>query len=118
MAQTFTVLFVDDDDLVRAPVAELLRRHGLRVITAKSAVEAMRILAQEQVDILFTDIFMPDGDGIELAKQAQQLRPGIRVMFATAYFPRAADAAQLGKVLFKPMRAQQIEAAIDEVLRS
>ena len=37
-------------------------------------------------------------------------------MFATAYFSRAADAAQLGKVLFKPMRAQQIEDAIDDVL--
>src|SRR5215469_9000721 len=118
MARAFTVLFVDDDPLVRPPIAEILRAHGLRVLTANSAVEAMRIIAQAEVDVLFTDVVMPDGDGIELAKQAKQLRPGLQVIFATAYFSRAADAARLGKVLFKPMRAHQIEAAIDDALHS
>jgi DNA-binding NtrC family response regulator len=116
MAQAFTILFVDDDDLVRSPIAELLKGYGLRVLTASSALEAMRILAQEHVDVLFTDVVMPDLNGIELAKQAKQLRPSLRVMFATGYFSRAADAAQLGKVLFKPMRARQIEDAINDVL--
>jgi two-component SAPR family response regulator len=118
MAQTFTVLFVDDDELVRVPIAELLTRQGLRVVTASSAIEAMRILAQEHVDVLFTDVVMPDVNGIELATQAKHLRPNIQVMFATGYFSRAADAAQLGKVLFKPMRARQIEDAIDDLVRS
>jgi YesN/AraC family two-component response regulator len=76
----------------------------------------MRVLAQERVDVLFTDIVMPDKDGIELARQAQQLQPGIRLMFATGYFSRAATAAQLGKLLFKPLRAKEIEAALKDVL--
>ena|SRR5215831_10136149 len=117
MAQAFTVLFVDDDNLVRPAIAGVLKWRDLRVLTASSAVEAMRILGQEHVDVLFTDVVMPDCDGIELAKQAKQLRPHLEVIFATAYFSRAADAAQLGKVLFKPLRAHQIEDAIDEVLR-
>ena len=116
MAQAFTILFVDDDDLVRSPIAELLSGYGLRVLAASSAVEAMRILSQEHVDVLFTDIVMPDVNGIELAKQAKLLRPDLRIVFATAYFSRAADAAQLGKVVFKPMRAHQIEDTINEVL--
>ena len=118
MAQAFTVLFVDDDDLVRAPITELLTRYGWRVLTASNAVAAMRILAQEHVDVLFTDVVMPDVNGIELAKEAKKLRPNLRVMFTTGYFSRAADAAALGKVLFKPMRARQIEDAIDELLRA
>ena len=118
MARAFTVLFVDDDDMVRPPIVELLKAHGLRILSATSAIEAMRILAQDHVDVLFTDVVMPDVNGIELANQAKQLRPGIRVLFTTGYFSRAADAARLGKVLFKPVRAHQIEDAIDEVLRA
>jgi two-component system cell cycle response regulator CpdR len=118
MAQTITVLFVDDDELVRAPVAEILRRAGFRVFVAASAPEAVRILVREHVDVLFTDVVMPDLNGIELALHAKQLQPDINVMFATGYFSRAADAAQLGKVLFKPMRAQQIEDALHDVLHA
>ncbi len=118
MAQAFTILFVDDDELVRAPVAEILSGAGFRVLVAGSASEAVRVLVREHVDVLFTDVVMPDLNGIELALHAQQLQPGIRVMFATGYFSRAADAAQLGKVLFKPMRAQQIEDALNDVLRA
>lgn len=116
MGSKFAVLFVDDDDLVRAPVAELLRLCGLRVLAANGAAEALAILAREHVDALFTDVVMPDMDGIELAKRAQALRPEIRVLFATAYYSRAADASRIGKVLFKPVRAHQLEHAFDDLM--
>jgi len=88
MAQALTVLLVDDDDLARESLTRLLEAHGCRVHVAASALEAMRILAQEHVDVLFTDIIMPDQDGIELAKQAKLLRPDLRVMFATGYYSK------------------------------
>ncbi len=116
MAQAYTVLLVDDDDLVRSSLMRLLEAHGCRVFVAASAVEAMRILAQESVDVLFTDIVMPDQDGIELAKQAKKLQPDLRIMFATGYFSRAASAERLGKLLFKPLRADEVQAALDDVL--
>jgi CheY-like chemotaxis protein len=116
MVPTFTILFVDDDDLVRAPLAALLKLHGVSVLTATSAIEAMGILAQKRVDVLFTDIVMPGQDGIELANQAKELQPHIRVMFATGYFSRAASAEQVGKLLFKPLRAEEVEAALKDVL--
>ena len=118
MAQAYTVLFVDDDELVRAPVAEILKHAGFRVFVAGSAPEAVRILVKEHVDVLFTDVVMPDLNGIELAIHAKQLQPGIHVMFATGYFSRAYDAGALGKVLFKPMRMEQIEDALYDVLRA
>ena len=118
MRSAFTVLFVDDDDLVRAPVAELLRVYGVRVLAASGAAEALAILEREHVDLLFTDVVMPDIDGIELAKRAQARQPGIRVLFATGYYSRAADATRLGKVLFKPVRARQLEDAFDDLLGS
>jgi DNA-binding NtrC family response regulator len=116
MAQAVTILFVDDDNAVREPVAALLRAEGFHVIEAESALEAMRIIAQAHVDVLFTDIVMPDRDGIELAKQVRQLRPGIRVIFATGYYSQARNAETLGKLLFKPVRAQEIRRALAEAL--
>jgi YesN/AraC family two-component response regulator len=116
MAQPFTVLIVDDDDLVRGTLTGIVEAKGLRVLAAKSAVEAMRIIAREQVDVLFTDIVMPDQTGIELAREAKKLRPDIQVMFTTGYFSRAKAASELGALLFKPMRAHEIEAELDRFL--
>src|SRR5262249_4150884 len=83
---------------------------------AESAMAATRILAQKHVDVLFTDIVMPGADGIELAKQAKKLQRGIQIIFSTGYFSRVADALRVGKLLTKPMRAAQIETALQEVL--
>ena len=116
MTRPLTVLFVDDDLAVRAPVADLLRSEGFNVLTAGSSLAAIPILAREHIDVLFTDIVMPDQDGIELAKQARALQPHIRVVFATGYFSRGASAEKIGKLLFKPVRAQEIGAAISEAL--
>jgi YesN/AraC family two-component response regulator len=118
MAQEVTVLLVDDDSLVRESITRIIKAKGFRVVAAASAIEAMRILAQEQVDVLFTDIVMPELDGLELAKRAKKLRPNLQIIFATGYFLRAAAASQLGSLLFKPMRAHDIEAALDEVLHN
>ena len=115
MAQALTVLLVDDDDLARDSLTRLLEAHGCRVHVAASALEAMRILAQEHVDVLFTDIIMPDQDGIELAKQAKLLRPDLRVMFATGYYSKAADTAGLGVLLFKPIRDRDLGAILASV---
>ncbi|HEV2547415.1 MAG TPA: response regulator [Stellaceae bacterium] len=116
MAETVTVLFVDDDDQVRAPVAELLRCEGFRVFAAASALEAMRILAREPIDILFTDVVMPGQNGLELAKQARALQPKIRILFATGYYSQAANAEQMGRLLFKPVRTDEMRAALREAL--
>ena len=113
MAQPFTVLIVDDDDLVRGTLVGIVEAKGIRVLAANSAVEAMRIIAQQHVDVLFTDIVMPDQNGIELAREAKKLRPDIHVMFTTGYYSRAREASELGPLLYKPMRAHEIEAELD-----
>lgn len=114
MAATITVLFVDE---VREPVTELLRREGFRVLAAGSALEAMRILASEPIDILFTDVVMPGQDGLTLAKQARALQPAIRVLFATGYYSQAAKAEEMGRLLFKPIRADEMRTALREAMR-
>ena len=117
MAQTVTVLFVDDEDEARAPLAARARMEGYRALEACNTPEALRVLAQEHIDVLFTDVEMPGPDGIELAERARHLQPHIQVIFATGYLLRAATADKLGKVLFKPVRAKDILGALSELPR-
>jgi two-component system cell cycle response regulator CpdR len=118
MTQVPTVIFVDDEDDVRAPLAALMRIEGYRVLEARNTHEALRVLAREHVDVLLTDIVMPEADGIELAERARQMQPHIRVLFATGYLARAVTADKLGTVLFKPVRLKDILGALDEVMHA
>src|SRR4029453_1100232 len=79
------VLFVDDDALVRAGTAELLRAGGADVQEAESETEALALLSADAVDVLLTDVSLPGGSGVELALAARRQHPGLRGVFATAY---------------------------------
>jgi CheY-like chemotaxis protein len=112
MTLALTVLFAEDDMPVRACIAQALSLRGFRVLVAENGYEALRLLTQENVDVLFTDIIMPGLDGVELAERAKRLRPELKVLFATGYACKASKAPRLGKVLFKPLRAQEIDAEL------
>jgi CheY-like chemotaxis protein len=116
MAAPYTILFVEDDTPVRESTAQLLAAKGFRLLVAESGYEALRLIAEQHVDVLFTDIVMYGMDGIELAKKARLHQPDIKVMFMTAYYSRATEATQLGKLLFKPVRIAQLEAELNELL--
>jgi len=86
-----TILVVEDDVLIRMPIADYLRDCGYRVIEAVSADEAMSVLMHQetQVDIVFSDIEMPGStDGFGLSKWIRDNRPGIDVIL-TGTVPRA-----------------------------
>jgi DNA-binding NtrC family response regulator len=115
MSEPFTILFVEDDTGVRDSTEQLLAAKGFRLLVASNGNQAIRLLAEHHVDVLFTDIVMPDLDGIALAKAAKRLRPDLKIMFMTAYYSRAAEATELGYLLFKPVRHAQITEALDRL---
>jgi PAS domain S-box-containing protein len=83
---TETILVVEDDSDVRAYLADVLRGLDYRVIAAPNAEAALDLLRSDRtVDLLLTDIIMPGWNGRELAKEAEGLRPGIRVLYMTGY---------------------------------
>jgi CheY-like chemotaxis protein len=84
MSPPFTVLFVEDDAGVRESTAALLAHHGVRLFVARDGYEALDVIAQEHVDVLFTDVVMPDLNGIDLAKRALGHQPDLKVIFMTA----------------------------------
>lgn len=118
MPPLLSILVVEDDTAVRDLVLRMLSEKGLGVLTASTAYEALNILRERSVDLLFTDIIMPGMDGVQLAKEAQRLRPGLKVLFATGYARLATtrDAIRYGRVLYKPLRETELVQAVEQVL--
>lgn len=69
------ILLVEDDVALSRTLAEYLRRHGYTVELAHQGREAMRLLAKQRVALVISDIFMPDGDGIELLSLLRRCTP-------------------------------------------
>jgi CheY-like chemotaxis protein len=111
-----TIVFAEDDALLRHTVSEILRGSGYVVETATCGAAALDLLASlPHVDLLLTDVMMPGGmNGVELALAARRSRPGLRVMFATGYsdqdvlthWPEALD------VMSKPFALEQLVSRI------
>lgn len=115
-----TVLVVEDNNEIRALVANQLRRLGYEVIEAIDPADALAILRSPQhVDLLFTDVVMPGGlSGPDLAQQAKTLRPGLKVIF-TSGFPDIGNGErpQTGMLLKKPYRSLELARTLEEVLQ-
>ena len=80
------ILVVEDDPGVRAVSVEALRELGYRVVEADGAAAALeQIAAHPDIDLMFTDIVMPEVNGAKLAEAARLLRPGLKVLFTTGY---------------------------------
>jgi CheY-like chemotaxis protein len=80
------ILVVEDEDQVREVSIATLEDLGYRVLAAGGAAEAMRRLREgPAIDLLFTDVVMPDTDGRRLATQALAQRPDLKVLYTTGY---------------------------------
>jgi nitrogen-specific signal transduction histidine kinase/CheY-like chemotaxis protein len=122
-----TILFVEDDELVRAHTEIQLRSLGYDVVTAEHAKAAIGLVdAGCKPDLLFTDMVMPGGlNGRELALQLRQHWPGLRVLYTSGYAHGAFDAvdataggdpANAAPILAKPYRRRDLAAKVREVL--
>lgn len=79
------VVFVEDDDLVRASTAELMRTLGMEVLEARNDTEAMAALRGDGIDVLLTDVGLGGVSGVDLAIDACRLLPALRVIFLSGY---------------------------------
>ena len=93
-ARHATILVVEDDDIVRGLVLEVLDDLGLSSITASNGPAGLEILqSRQQVDLLITDIGLPGLNGRQIADAARLLRPSLKVLFMTGYAETAATAS-------------------------
>jgi CheY-like chemotaxis protein len=105
-----TILFVEDEPLVRTHMAECLRECGYRVHEAADAREAMAALRSNfPVDLVLTDVALPRGmSGIELARWIGRNRPSINVLVASGACPEAARECPEARFLPKPYSHREL----------
>ena len=105
-----TVLIAEDDPDVLTIATETLRLLGYELYTATNAAEALAILNRgTPIDILFTDIVMPNGiNGIALAREARRLRPNLRVLLASGYSRERMEADEDMAFIAKPYRMPEL----------
>ncbi len=114
-----TILVVEDDRAVRRFVEQALSRLGYRVLSASNGIEALALLAGEQrVDLLLTDVVMPQMGGPALVGRARAVRPELRCLYITGFSPDRAvgDDAGVHGVLMKPFTVEQLAARLRDAL--
>ncbi len=114
------ILIVDDEQSMREVLAILLKKEGFEVLTAGSRAEAASALARNAVDMVLTDVRLPDGDGIEILRHVKAAAPETVVIVMTGY-GTAADAVAARKLgalayLFKPFDVDEVRIVIRDAL--
>lgn len=117
------VLVVEDEERVRAYSVEALKELGYNVLSAPSGSQALKIISENPaIDLLFTDIVMPEMNGRELSDRALKLRPSLKVLFTTGYTRNAVvhnGVLDPGTAfLQKPFTVDQLALKIRSVLDS
>ncbi|HZM48046.1 MAG TPA: PAS domain S-box protein [Burkholderiales bacterium] len=114
------VLVVEDEDVVRLLVAEVLGDLGFRALEATDGPSAVRILQSSQrIDLLITDIGLPDVDGRQVADAGRIKRPHLKVLFMTGYAETAASDEILDKgmeLISKPFTMDSLSAKIRQMM--
>jgi len=121
LSGTGTILLVEDEEAVRLFSARALRNKGYKVIEARSGRAALDIMSQtsDRIDLLITDVVMPEIDGPALVEGFRAARPGLKVIFISGYAETAlkipAGAANM-HFLAKPFSLKQLAGKVKDVL--
>ena len=120
-----TILLVEDEEVVRALVRNLLVRSGYRVIDAATGPRALELWNSHgrEIDLLVTDLIMPDGmSGSDLAERLRREQPALRVIFTSGYSPEvlgpSSELREGAHFLAKPFDLEELTIAVRAALDS
>jgi ATP-dependent Lon protease len=116
------VLVVDDEDVARKNLAHALAKEAYDVITASNGEEALDAIARTEVDVVITDLRMPQLDGLALLEKLGTRWPDTKIIMVTGYatVPSAVDAMKRGAFSYiaKPFRLDEVREAVRNALES
>ena len=115
------VLLAEDDPSVRKLVSTELERRGFTVIVAEDGRAALESFThhKDRIDLIVTDVVMPRMNGADLAKAAEKIRPGVKILFISGHPERAGvglDPAGVTNLLMKPFTADTLATRIKELI--
>jgi DNA-binding NtrC family response regulator len=115
------ILIVDDDESMRRMIAEVLSAAGYAVSEASTGKQALRLLTEQDIQLVLTELVMPETEGLQLIQQMHKAEPDVRVI-AMSGSPRAATYLSVARALgaraalHKPLPVDQLLQTIHEVL--
>jgi len=116
-------LIIDDEPAVRKALRPYFERAGYQVAEAGDGRTGLRFHAAAPADVIITDIFMPDFDGIETIRELRRVAPGVKVIVvsggdSTGTLNLLDDAKLLGadRAFHKPLRPEELLGAVREML--
>lgn len=115
------ILVAEDDPSMRQFIVSALERVGHRVISAADGLEALQALEQSpDIHVLLADIVMPGMDGIELARQAGNRWPSLKIMFITGFagvsMGEKPGETSPARILSKPFHLGDLVKQVDDLL--
>jgi two-component system cell cycle sensor histidine kinase/response regulator CckA len=113
-----TVLIVDDEDLLLTMGQAILSHYGYHVLTANSGAKALELLARSDraVDLLITDLVMPNMSGRELVEQVRRLLPFTRILCTSGYVRPTSEEQHNAAYLQKPFTSQELLRKVKQAL--
>ena len=118
-ASPFVILYVEDNDYIREAFAELLATAERRIVCVADGAGAREAMREQDVDLLMTDINLPDGSGLDVARDALRQNPALPVIVCSGH--EVSDVARsLGPTahpLRKPVDLDEFEALVDRLAR-
>jgi CheY-like chemotaxis protein len=115
-----TILVVDDEPGIRSVLKRFLAKSGYTVLESPNGRDALEQLRQCKVDLLISDIVMPERDGLEVLRSLRKEFPGLRVIIISGAFEgrflRIAEMLGARATLHKPLRLNLLLDAVRQVL--
>jgi two-component system cell cycle sensor histidine kinase/response regulator CckA len=117
---TGRVLLVEDEDAVRSFAVRALSRQGYEVLEAASGAEALKVMAKAQgkVDLVVSDVIMPEMDGPTMLKELRKTKPDLKIIFVSGYpddaFRKSLNPDEQFAFLPKPFTLPQLAAKVKE----
>lgn len=121
IVSAYSILVVDDEEIIRALVQETLEEHGHQVACAATSLEALALIEERSFDLAFVDLKMPRMDGAELFGRMKTKQPALPVIIITGY-PESEIMARALKqgpfaVMNKPFNESDIITAVNNFAR-
>lgn len=111
------ILYVEDNDAIRESFADMLATADRRIVCAADGAGAREVLRGQEVDLLITDINLPDGSGLDVAREALQRNPALPVIVCSGH-----DLKEVCRLLGptahplrKPVDLDELEALVERL---
>jgi len=115
------ILVVDDEENARVALSKILTHDGYEVASAGNGVEALNFLRSKNVELIITDLNMPEMDGLSFLRELNRSHPASNVIMITAYgeVESYIEAMTLGvfEYINKPVRYDELKRVINKILK-